>query len=710
MQVPVSTSSPSPLHYFRAVSPQQTAKIPGCPKTSAAGAATLATVAPPPSSSSSAPPKASPVNVASMEGDEAQAEALIKRGNIDQSQLSNIQSLIDSMGEGMVQDILTQMQDDPLQPPILFDEAVFRAFAHVEAGAVGVNILSRGAVLVATGMLLNRVEDIVKAKKNALTSASKEQEKELKQDIEKLNSWLKAQKKEFHGQIKNSAGMSLLSIPRGTFAIARIINASSRTADMAGNVFIVTSFAGEAIRMHRAAKGVKVHAEWTNALQRDTATLATIRGIVDEQKRLNKAKIEGMLGSVKKKLEGQFPNLPKALDELRGYGLSPPVRPSLQALREWCSDPKTEEALEAILVKKEGQREEITEQVDEVFAKKMGTEIEQFLSSIENQLQAESPDIAAIKEKLEKAGLKVPENLTLEKLTDWVSLMERQWELRPAAQKTEGLSVSLRNALKTMCEKKNEIDRKFLKFSLTRSKGRFAAACVMTALTITLKVLLYVGVGSAAAGLALTGYGMIAAIGISAIIGAVYLYVKKPNLFKTYAKGVQLQLFFKEIPLAIQRYRKNYTVLKASKLFIELEVLKLSNKDASVIEKKDLELSKLETKIKKLGNSVEKMEERVGALQEKITEAGWKDFYAHLHPKNPAVPTTKEDAATAIAHHLEDPALLQDEETQKLLMHMGIDPKHIGDDKFEIADTLRTFFAMEEGMAIAVAKQQLKKA
>lgn len=767
-----------PLHYFGLVSsPAAASKIVGCPKTQAASVAVFAGEREPPSASLADTP-AAVVNDQSMESSEVQAQESIQIGELNPKERASIQKFIDTMGEGLVQDILNQMQEDPLQPPILFDEAVFRAFAYAEAGAVGVNILSRGAILVATGMLLNRIEDMIKAKRNALKSIPDQQKPQLEKDISKLNKWLTAQRKEFNAQLKTSAGMSLLSVPRGAFAIARIINASSRTADMTGNVFIATSFAGEAIRMHRARKGLKAHTEWTNVLQKGTGTVQQIKTILEEQRRMNAESYEAdftahlsvideFIGSIQEKLNAPSHNIQEILGELKKQGLVVPFKeqPSIRQLKDWCSDPKRQVELNEVRVLKLN-RSLMNNDLREIFAGQNLLRIEEFFTAIGKKLKAESPDIPAIVKELQEAGLSIPsENPGVEELQKWLSGPERRSELNKGMiQKREMLSVSLRNALKTLCNKKDAIDRGFLKVSLTRSKGRFAAACVLTALTITLKVLLYVGVGSVAAALALTGYGMIAAIAISAIVGAVYLYVKKPNVFKTYVNGLQLQLFFKNIPLAIQQYRRNYTVLKASKMFVEWEILKFSNKDTALIEKKKVRLDTLERKIKKLDNSVKDMEEKVGELQEKIIEAGWKDFYRHLHARPAIVPTTTEasasvlaerplkdptiavattedtatilaettessvfvaeqpwkdptivptttkDTATILAEHLmKDSTILEDEETLKLLAHMGIDPKHMGKFPVQVSQTLRTFFAMGEGATVELAKHQKMK-
>lgn len=599
----------------------------GCPKTREASTSALQSLAAAKSADTLSAESATPIDEQSVENDELQARALLLQAqSLNPQAAIHAQTFLDEAGDGMVQEILSQMQEESLQAPIILDEAVFRALAHFEAASVGINILSRATIAIATGMLLNRIEDVIKAKEKQMQNTDNKQEKtQLKDEVEKLNQWLKTQRKTYNSQLQSTVGMSLLSIPRGAFAIARIIEKTGSTVETTGNVFLVTSFIGEALRMRRAGRGLKTHADWALVVKKTPKEAQEI------------------IATSKKNREKQ-----KNTD--------------LSANLLW---------------------------------------IQQFLSSIQIKLQGKAPNIQAIVEELQGAGLTVPE-LSAEDLQEWLSQPERLQELNKAKQ--EMLSVSLRNALRTMCYKKEAIDRSFLKFSFSRSKWRFTAASVLTVLTVSLKIALYMGVASVGAALVVTGYGMVAAIVGSMIIGAIYLYVKKPNLFKTYVNGVQARLFFQNIPLAIQQYRRNYTVLKASKLFVEKEML--TNKNDVLAGKKQAQFDALQQKIDKLNASITKMETQVADLQESINEAGWKDFYRHLHGFMP--PITTEDSATILAKHLlKDPAIWQDEETKNLLARMGVslDELH-GVPVVQVGELLRAFFAMDEELTVEMARRQ----
>lgn len=540
----------------------------GCPKTRNASVSALQSLAAAKPVDPLSAESATPIDEQTVENDELQARALLLQAqSLNPQAAIHAQTLLDEAGDGMVQEILNQMQEDPLQAPIILDEAVFRALAHFEAASVGINILSRATIAIATGMLLNRIDDVIRVKeeKQLQDTDNDKDKKQLQEEVGKLKKWLKAQRKAYNSQLQSTVGMSLLSIPRGAFAIARIIEKTGSTVETTGNVFLVTSFIGEALRMRRAGRGLKTHADWALVVA------------------------------------------------------------------------KTPKEANAIIAR-----------------------------SKENREKQENADVS---------------------------------------EKQEMLSVSLRNALRTMCYKKEAIDRSFLKFSFSRSKWRFTAASVLTILTVSLKIALYMGVASVGAALVVTGYGMVAAIVGSMIIGAIYLYVKKPNLFKTYVNGVQARLFFQNIPLAIQQYRRNYTVLKASKLFVEKEML-LTNKNDVLAEKKQAQFDALQQKIDKLNASITKMETQVADLQESINEAGWKDFYRHLHGFMP--PITTEDSATILATHLlKDPAIWQDEETKKLLARMGVslDELH-GVPVVQVGELLRAFFAMDEELTVEMARRQ----
>jgi len=199
---------------------------------------------------------------------------------------------------------------------------------------------------------------------------------------------------------------------------------------------------------------------------------------------------------------------------------------------------------------------------------------------------------------------------------------------------------------------------------------------------------------------------MLAAVVGFMIIGGIYLYVKKPNLFKTYVQGVQARLFLRSIPLAFKNYRKRSISAKATLVSEEIRSLGIRifaiesrainpEKNAGVKElqgkmgKKISEQIALKQKLTTLDKSIAAMEEKVKILQDRANEAGWKDFQRQLlgdkaaatpskTEKSPVQRVSPEDGLKVLMEHLlSDPTLMEDPELKKLLEHAGIDIEEI---------------------------------
>jgi hypothetical protein len=232
--------------------------------------------------------------------------------------------------------------------------------------------------------------------------------------------------------------------------------------------------------------------------------------------------------------------------------------------------------------------------------------------------------------------------------------------------------------------------------------------------------------------------------------------VKKPNLFKEYVKSTKTKLIFHKIPLLIQSFRQHHTTMEMRKLSTSILVkksqlaeiqlyftehadkkelakglkktfkslkkieseekferlLKKMSIDLAVkIEKEMAKFETIETKTTKLNQSVEKHAAKAKELQQKLTDAGWKDYLWSLK-KIGKSREGDQDAALILAEHLmSDEDLLENEDTKALLEHLQFNLNVVRQqpDKQkmieEMADALRTLFAVEDEDVI----KQLRK-
>lgn len=247
----------------------------------------------------------------------------------------------------------------------------------------------------------------------------------------------------------------------------------------------------------------------------------------------------------------------------------------------------------------------------------------------------------------------------------------------------ETVSVSLRNALKTLATRKASIERKFFKFALNKEKALFGIAALDIAALVTLKVLVVVGVITGTVALSATGYGLLAAGVILGLVGLAYLYYKKPNTFKSYFSLVYLKSTFGNLRIAINHFKRHRAYLKLSQS---------SGKD-----------NNLRERVLKLDAKVSKLEAKMKEVEQILSEAGWKDYQRHLLKKSKRkAPASDEDASITLARSLlSDNTLLEDTETAKILKSLHIDLENLReqpDPKIalqEVAQSIRLVFGKD---------------
>jgi hypothetical protein len=619
--------------------------------------------------------------------------------------------------------LLDSSAKNPLQP-LIIEEAFAKGLPGLEIGVVGANILSRGCVTLASGMVLNKIEEVIKAKEKALEHVEGEEKVILQNEVTVLKQWLAVQMDLFNELLLDSTIMSATSLPKAAAAIVTIMDSNTQVVtglEAVGTVAesglstaagVIDSM-GMGATLIRAALALKEaqddkiqHDIWTKDLV-NKGNLSDVQKILNTQERIYHERLEL--------------NKPLLHDLLKN------TNAILEAAKLLSSENQTK-----------------------------------VMANIEKQLQNEGIEIPFDTPSIIQLQAYLMDQKNYDTFNDMM------------VKKKEMLSVSIRNALRAFSFKKDEIDKGFLSLALTKARAIFTTAVVVATAIIVLKVLLLVGIIASSAALSATGFGVLAVVALFIIIGAAYLYWKKPNIFMTYVKGVQSKLFFWSLPLAIQKYRLHYSVLETKKQseninVIALRVLEIEKllqhgtdseieefsqeyfwslsriipgyKDSKTVEEhkeilrkyqsdlqtlkdsKEKEIKKLNEQVAHLSGSVEYFNEKVQKLQDRVDVAGWKDFQRSLKKKEAkaeaaatAKITPEEDYEILADFLLNDASLLDDSETKRLLLHMGIDLEQLNsidqkELKKEIGHLIRGFFAMETEDTVSLLNKQtlLKK-
>src|SRR5690606_17525787 len=105
------------------------------------------------------------------------------------------------------------------------------------------------------------------------------------------------------------------------------------------------------------------------------------------------------------------------------------------------------------------------------------------------------------------------------------------------------ITTLTRQGLKSLEVKKHSVERKFLNFRLTKASISLTASTLAFIALIVLKTLALAAVIAVPSiALASTGVGLFV-LGIALLAaGLILLYRVKPNLFKTFFRGVQLRM------------------------------------------------------------------------------------------------------------------------------------------------------------------------
>lgn len=568
--------------------------------------------------------------------------------------------------------------------PFVIPESFIKEAPELEIGVLGLNIFSRASSAVVIKIIIDKIHEAVSAKKVMLQYEKDEDEKAtLEKEIKILTGWADVHASLLKETLKESVIDTTFSLPKAASAIA-VIAETAHT--VAGTVIdwigVGIGLIGNAFNFYLKNKDYHDHQKWAEVIGNKPKNI-DIKDVSDKDAKPISTEVHDKIYLRQKKIfdERCKSNLPQ-LNKLLGS-----MDQDLQEAKD-TSFEKKEKALSKAL------------------------------------------------ERLKEAGITFPEPiLTIEDLQAAIKNPDLRKNMNVMmVKKKEMLSVSLRNGLRTMCQKKYSLDRGFLELAESKAMVFLGYSSVMTAATLIFKLV----IAGAFALLALKtlGFGFLALLGGALGIGACYLYVKKPNVFKSYFQGLQLRLAFWKIPLAIQQFRKNYNLLESMKTSEEIRAIwqkvhlvdrLLPNSDVKdlpayreelmkAVKKKEEEVGLLNGKIKELNESILHLDERVKPLQEQVYEAGANDFLIHLHEGKGAELGLADDFNVLAEYLLQDATILEDKRTKKILLHMGIDLGQLSDENKDsmietLAKQIRQFFALDikETMEFIEGQKLLEK-
>ncbi|MEI8365608.1 MAG: hypothetical protein WCF65_04235 [Parachlamydiaceae bacterium] len=292
-------------------------------------------------------------------------------------------------------------------------------------------------------------------------------------------------------------------------------------------------------------------------------------------------------------------------------------------------------------------------------------------------------------------GIDLDKDALIKKLND-PELLEKM--AINATQKEEASSVMLRTALATYAAQKVKIDNSFLSFRLIKAKLKLSSSGTFAAIGIIAKMLAISITAGVLTSLSATGFGLLGTAIGATVVGAIYFYVKKPNLFKLYLRGIPAKVLLKKIPIFIQSCRTLIITRKLEKL--GLEILQTDNRQNLG------KMRKLNQKKIELENSIRKRTDEVAVMESLMMEAGWKDYKKSLGQEG-----VKSQASDEIFVEFLSQSHDENDETDNIWSVMGVDLKALregqGDDEVrnQAARCIRSFFGADEGKTL----KQLKK-
>jgi len=331
------------------------------------------------------------------------------------------------------------------------------------------------------------------------------------------------------------------------------------------------------------------------------------------------------------------------------------------------------------------------------------------------------------------------------------------------------LSILARNGLKSQSLKKQKLQHRYAQFKMHAAALSLILTIVSVTISTVLTVLILAGaISMPPFGMAVIGLSF-ALAGIAVILGgALYFYLRRPELSKEWLRGVNFRLALYAIPTAfrsfnlqlqhvkhlrnafkahdinakiheIERILKADKPIDISQLPRELAPLakkykatplttaeteslqerlkKLSEKLNAQLESNQKEALKLDEKLKKLEKKLDYWKQKQAPLEKRLVNAGLKDFLRSSSQLKDTQGNQVELSKTIVEGILNDPNLIDKETVTILTDKLGIDVEKLkklpnkDEIKRQLIPLLEAFFSQGHNQMVDfIKKQQIKQA
>jgi hypothetical protein len=411
----------------------------------------------------------------------------------------------------------------------------------------------------------------------------------------------------------------------------------------------------------------------------------------------------------------------------------------------------------------------------EVFELKMSLarpDLEDFLI----RMKASAAPYEEIVEQFKERGLyleRIPASEKIQTKEELVALIGQEdfhsALLEHAVAYQDTLSILARNGLKSQSLKKLKVQHRFAQFKKYSSALSLLLTILSVAITTTLTVLVLAGaISMPPFGLAIVSLTF-AFAGIAVIVGgALYFFLRKPELSKEWLKGVNFRLAFYAIPTAfrsfnvqLQHVNRLRNALKAHDLsakIYEIERLLKADKPIDVrqlpkelrplakkykaaqltteeteslqkrlkalsdklnlqLENNQKEALKLNEKLQKLEKKLDYWKKKQAPLEKRLVSAGLQDFLRASSLTKDVKGQQVQLSKTIVEGILSDPKLIDKETVAILTDKLGIDVAKLknlpnqDEIKKQLIPLLDAFFAQGHDQMVGfIKKQQIKQA
>lgn len=348
-----------------------------------------------------------------------------------------------------------------------------------------------------------------------------------------------------------------------------------------------------------------------------------------------------------------------------------------------------------------------------------------------------SPKLASLLLALENHALSLEDSQFKRHFHDWMTHptgMQEQfqiWFKKESAEQPEKLladyvdhqetiEMTTRSALKTMIQKKHEVESRFLDFRLKSSWINFSVSVLTLAIPATLAILGLFSLPVAGLSFLVLAHYYGSAVMTVALLAAGYLLARfmKPNVTQLLSIAYQAKMTWAKLRSSISLYFQQAKEKKLHDVAKALHQYHLASQGDIRNEKEyQLALDAYKNAKREFEESEEKVNywsTRLKHLEDTVTEKSWQDFALQADLKVNA-DTDAFDTLRSFHEALKacDLSLLSKETRTLLNVHMGLDlpalQKRLETDATAIQTALQGFFVLDDTGLISFFKDQQEK-